>query len=212
MYNFILTLSGFYIIYKTPRTSMSDGPFKNLKLNRRWKRFAEAVQNAAFDHAECCAMASDALVREILTDGVLALLADLQAYASRKQLDLDLLSSVESIFNIHMKTPFTDTMQKEIAFCLSEQAVPADAVRQALKASVNEQISEAMNRIEEECIRAREVGEMWQDQFNHTVKQASATFNTLAIDKICEALLAGNKNAFKKAVSKKVGLDEGACL
>jgi hypothetical protein len=49
---------------------MSDGPFKNLKLGKRWKRFAEAVQNVAFDSAECCALASDALVHEILTGDV----------------------------------------------------------------------------------------------------------------------------------------------
>lgn len=191
---------------------MSDGPFKNLKLGSRWKRFAEAVQNAAFDHAACCAMASDALVREILTKGVQALLADLQAYASRKQLDLDPLFSIESIFNLHMKTSFTDTLQKEVALGLSEQAAPADAIWQAMKACASEQMSEAMNRIQEECIVAREFGVMWQDQFNNTIKQASATFNELDIDKICEALLNGNKNAFKDAVSKKEGLDEGAPL
>lgn len=190
---------------------MSDGPFKNLKLNKRWKRFAEAVQNDAFDRAECCAMASNALVHEILTDGVQTLLADLQDYASLKQLDLDPLSSIESIFNVHMKTPFTDTLQKEVALCLCE-AAPSDAARQALKAAVTEQISEAMNRVEEECIRAREAGEMWQDQFQLTVKQARATFNALDINGICEALLAGNKNAFKNAVSKKVGLEEGPPL
>lgn len=191
---------------------MSDGPFKNLKLCRRWKRFVEAVQNDAFGSNECCALASDALVREILTDDVQPLLADLQAYARREQLDFDPLSSVESIFNGHSKMPFADTLQKEVVFRLSELIAPSNALWQALDASVSNQISVVRNRIEEECIRAREVGEMRQDQFDYTVTQASATFDLLARNKICEALLAGDKKAFKGAVSKKKGLDEGPCL
>jgi len=191
---------------------MSDGPFKNLKLSKSWNRFVKAVQNAAFDRAECCALASDALVREILTDSVQALLADLQAYARRKQLDLDPLSSVESIFNVHMKTPFADTLQKEVTFCLSDGVAPVDAVQHALDAAVSEQIREARNRIEEECISAREGGGMLQDHFSRTISQSSTIFDSLIKNDVCKALLAGNKNAFKNAVSKKVGLDEGPSL
>lgn len=191
---------------------MTDGPFKNLKLGSRWKRFAEAVQNDAVDSAQCCALASDALVREILTDTNQVLLADLQAYSGREQLDFDPSSSIESIFNGHSKSPFADTLQKELAFRLSEQIAPDVAIGQALEASVGDQISEARNRIEEECIRARESGEMRQDQFDRTVNHASAAFNALAKNEICNALRAGDKNAFKDAVSKKEGLDEGPSL
>src|SRR5690242_5544744 len=120
---------------------MSDGPFKNLKLKTRWKQFAEAVQNDAFNRDECCAMASHALVCEILTKGVQALLADLQAFVSQQQLDFDPFSSIESIFNAHMKTPFTDNLQKELALCFNDQAAPADALRDGLKASVTQEIS-----------------------------------------------------------------------
>lgn len=191
---------------------MSDGPFKNLKLGKRWKRFAEAVQNDAFTSAECCDMASDAIVREILTDDVPSLLVNLQAYSSREQLDIDPLSSVENIFNAHIRAPFTDILQKEVMFRLSEQISPTDAVWQALGASVSVRISEVRNRIEEECIHAREAGKMRQDQFDRTVNQASAIFNALAKNLICEALLARDKSAFKNAVSKKNGLDEGPPL
>lgn len=191
---------------------MSDGPFKNLKLGTRWKRFAEAVQNESFDSSACCALASHALMHEILTDSFRAILAALQAYASRKQLDLDPSSSVGSIFNDHMKTPFSDTLQKQIAFRLSDQVAPADAVRQALEASVNEHSSDARNRIVDEFIRARETGEIRQDQYSHAVNNVKAIFGSLAKNEVCEALHVGNKNAFKDAVSKKQGLDEGPPL
>ncbi len=191
---------------------MSDGPFKNLKLNRRWKRFVEVVKNPAFDRAICYALASDALVREILTDGVKALVADLLAFASQEQLVIDPLSSVDSIFNAHMKTPFADTLQKEVAFCLSQEVTPIGAVQQALEAAVTEQTHEARNRIVEECICAQEVGKMSQAQFFQTVSQVDAIFDSLNTNEVCGALLAGNKSAFKNAVAKKVDLDEGPSL
>lgn len=191
---------------------MTDGPFKNLKLGSHWKRFAEAVQNDAVDAPERCALAAHALVHETLSENTKALLVDLQAYVNRKQLDLDPLSSVESIFSGHNKTPFSDTCQKEIAYRLSEQTHPASALRQAVEATVIGLKSGARNRIEEECIRVRESGEMREDQFTHTVMQARATFDSLAIDEICDALYAGNKNAFKEAISKKDGLDDGPSL
>ncbi len=191
---------------------MSDGPFKNLKLGTRWKRFAEAVQNEAFDSSACCALASHALMHEILTDSFRAILAALQSYASRKQLDLDPSSSIESIFNDHMKTPFSDTLQKQIVFRLSDQVAPADAVRQALDASVNEHSSDARNRIVDEFIRARETREIQHDLYFRAVNNVKAIFGSLAKSEVCEALHVGNKNAFKDAVSKKQGLDEGPPL
>ena len=78
---------------------MTDGPFKNMKLSARWKRFAEAVQNDAVDHAERCALASHAILYDLLTDDNRALLSDLQGYANRVQLDIDPLSAVDEIWH-----------------------------------------------------------------------------------------------------------------
>lgn len=191
---------------------MSDGPFKNLKLGKRWQRFAEAVQNVAFDSAECCALASDALVHEILTGDVPALLAKLLAYANRGQLDFDPLFSVESIFIDYSKSAFADNLQKEVAPRLSLETNPGTAIMEAVYASLSEQIRKVRNRIEEECVHDYEVGKMKKDQFVCTLNQASAIFDGLDNNKICEALLSCNKGAFKAAVSKKEGLDEGPKL
>jgi hypothetical protein len=191
---------------------MSDGPFKNLKLGKRWKRFADAVQNDTFNCPDCCSMASHALMHELLTDNVRAILAVLQAYASRKQLDIDPSASVDSIFNAHMSTPFSDILQKQIAFRLNDQVSPADAVRQALEESVSNHSNDVRNRIIDECISAREAGDMRQDLFSISVKNVNSVFDSLAKDRVCEALLDGNKNAFKTAASKKQGIDEGPPL
>jgi len=91
---------------------MTDGPFKNMKLGSCWKRFAEAVQNAAVSHAECVAFASDAVVREVLIGDIPALLRDLKKQSVCDQFELDPLYLVEGIFDSYSKTPFADTFQK----------------------------------------------------------------------------------------------------
>jgi len=191
---------------------MSDGPFKNLKLGRHWKRFAKAVQNDAFTSAECSALAMNALLQDILTQDAKALLTDLTNFASREQLDLDAASAIEEIFHRHQKSSFADTLQKEMAFRLSDHMPLADAIKQAVEAAVTEHICEAKTRIVEECILSRDFKGMWQDQFNRTVRESNAIFNGLATNEICGAILTRNNNAFKAAVSKKAGLDEGVSL
>ena len=191
---------------------MTDGPFKNLKLSNRWKRFAAAAHNDAVDIAERSAIASDALLHEILTDNTQALLVDLQTYTGRAQLDLDPMSSVEGIFNNHSKTPFSDTLQKELVFRLNQQIATDIAIQQAVKASVEDHASKASSRIEEECIDARESGKMHRDQSRRTLAHSRATFDALATKDICDALWAGDKNAFKNAAAKRKGLDEGPRL
>ena len=95
---------------------------------------------------------------------------------------------------------------------MNERTPLGAALDLALEASVRDQIGEVRNRIEEECIRARESGEMRQDQFDRAVTQANAAFDTVAKDAICNALRAGDKDAFKGAASKREGLDEGPDL
>ena len=191
---------------------MSDGPFKNLRLSNHWKRLAAAASNDAADRTQRCALASHALVREILTDNTRALLNDLQAYTCQRQLDLDPVSSVDSIFCRHSKTAFGDTLNKELAFRLGHQMPPDSAMREALKASIDNQSGKAKKRFEEECIRTRESGEMQQGEFERTVTHASEAFDALTKDEIYDAIRAGDRNTFKTAASKKRGLDEGPSL
>ena len=191
---------------------MTDGPFKNLKLARDWKRFAEAAHNDAVDIAQRCALAAHALLGEILTEDTQALLNDLLAYQRQPQLDMDPWSSVESIFDNHSKTAFSDTLRREMAFRLGDGMAPGAAIGEALEASVDDQIGKARNRIQEECIHARETGEIRQGQLERTITRANEAFDTMSGDDICDALRAGDHNAFKKPALKRKGLDEGPGL
>lgn len=191
---------------------MPDGPHNNLKLGRRWKRFAAASYNNAADGIERCALAADALVREVLTDDTRALLTDLLDYAQRPQLDLAPVSTVQNIFSKHPKSAFGDTLQGEVEFRLWDKGAPDAAIEEALEASVDDQIRKAKIRMEEECIRARDCGEMRKDQSDCMVTRANVVFDGLPRRAICDALRKGDKDAFKGAASKRDGLEEGPSL
>lgn len=95
---------------------MSDGPLKNSQLGSRWNRFVAALDNDAFEDIHRNALASDALVREILNDDTRALLEDLWSFMHRDQLALDTQSEIDRIFDSHKKTAFCDALQREVAF------------------------------------------------------------------------------------------------
>ena len=191
---------------------MPDGPHNNLKLDRRWKRFAEASNNDAANGGERRALAAHALVREVLTDDTRTLLADLLDYANRPQLDLAPRSSVQRIFSRHPKSAFGDTLLREVVVRLSDQCTPDAAIGEALEASVEDHIRKAKIRLEEECIRARECREMREDQFDCMVTRANAAFDGLPRRAICDALRKGDRDAFRGAASKRKGLEEGPGL
>ena len=191
---------------------MPDGPFKNLKLGRRWSRFVTASHNEAFDGTQRCALASDALLRDMLTDADQALLTDLQTFERQPQCDLEALPLVKSLFQKRRKTAFAEILEKELSFRLSDRMTFGSALQRAIQASVDCYINRARNRIQEECIRARDSGEMLQDDYKRTVTSASTAFDAMSKYKICDALLTRDKNAFENDASKKNGIDEGPRL
>ncbi|MEQ9247381.1 MAG: hypothetical protein RLO21_15460 [Nitratireductor sp.] len=191
---------------------MSDGPFTNFTLGSRWKRFAEAAENEATHITQRCALASDAILREILTEDNQALLIDLVAYAQRRQLDIDPRSRVVSIFESHSMTPFADILMKHVLVLLSDQSSMEFTIAQAIEEAVSDQIKIAKSRIEEECIRAREHGSMHADQFERTTAQIKATFDVLDKDHICRSVQGCNKNAFKEATVKQADENDGPYL
>lgn len=191
---------------------MSDGPFKNSRLTRRWQRFSDAVLNATFESGFCGSLAADGMVRETLTDKGQNLLADLKTYVGGKQMEFDQLSSIETIFDRHSKSTFADSLQKELMFRLGDQVAPVDVLRQALVASVKKMARDLCNRLEDECIRLNETGKMRQDQVAYFRSQVNEIFANMDTDKISSALFDQNKNAFKVELSKKEGLDDGPSL
>ena len=131
---------------------MTDGPFRNLKLGSGWKRLADAAQNDASSTTECGLLATDGLVRHLATKENSAAVQELEAYTQQPQLDFDPRATIEEIFDAYEKTPFLDTLKKELLYRIADGTPPAEALDRALDAAVKEEVGEARNRFEEECI------------------------------------------------------------
>lgn len=186
---------------------MTDGPFKNLKLDSRSKRFAEAVQNDAEDHETRCSLGSHAIVNGILPENE-GLIRDLQSYGEDGQLDLDPEGSIKSIFEKHDKSEFSDDLQREVAMRLHEGDSSREAINKGLDACVETNIGKTLTRIQEAGHEAHREGPMYRDQLDRLIEGSSLVMKSLDRSRIQDAVKNCNKNAFKQDARKKTGLDD----
>lgn len=186
---------------------MTDGPFKNLKLDSRSRRFAEAVQNEAEDHATRCALGSHAIVNGILA-GNDKLIRELQGYGADGQLDLDPNASIKSIFEKHNKSEFSDDLQREVAMRLHEGESSRNAINKAFEACVETNIGKTLTRIQEAGYEAHREGPMYKDQLERLIEGSNHIIKSLDRQRIQEAVKNCNKNAFKQDAKKRAGLDD----
>ena len=176
---------------------MSDGPYRNLKLDRKAKRFAEAVQNDAVDEPTRCALASDAIVNGILRENG-DLIAELQNYGGGGQLDFDPQSSLKAIFEAQPKSEFADHLAREISMRLRDSQESQAAIADSLQAALKTHIGEFQTRIQEVCLEARNSGDMYRDQFEAFIEGSNRSLKDLDQPRILDALKNGNKSEFKK--------------
>lgn len=187
---------------------MTDGPFKNLKLDRRSKRFAEAVQNDAVDLKTRCAYANDAILHGILNENQ-QLLLDLQSYGQDTQRNLDPKGAIEIIFDTHPKSEFADQLHREIRLRLHDGEPSENAINNGLGAALETNIGEFRTRTQEACFEAYSNGEMRKDRLDRFIRGSDQALQHVDRQRIMDALRHGDKNAFKQDVRKKTGLDEG---
>jgi hypothetical protein len=80
---------------------------------------------------------------------------------------------------------------------------------QALESTAKEWIGTTKNRIDEECIRARDLGDMSREDYHKGIERNRETFASIKACELSGALASGNKRAFSQAAEKKAGVDEG---
>ena len=187
---------------------MSDGPYRNLKLDRKSKRFAEAVQNDAVDEPTRCALASDAIVNSILREAG-DLIGELQNYGDGGQLDFDPQASLDAIFDGQPKSQFADHLAREINMRLNDAQEPQGAIADSLQAALETHVGEFHTRIHEVCLEARTSGEMYRDQFEAYIEGSNRTLKNLDQPRMLDALKNGRKSEFKNDVKKKTQIDDG---
>ena len=188
---------------------MTDGPFKNATLSSRWKKYGKYLVNDAISVEERTIQAYHSMIGDIDLLTVSNILGAIKAYAENPQMDLDNISSIKMLFENCLRSPFTDALEKHLVANLRDR-MPLDvSCDQALLSTVENWIGEAKNRLDEESIRARDVGDMGNKDYHKGIERNRETFASINADTLCDALTTGDKRAFKQANQKKTGIDEG---
>lgn len=188
---------------------MTDGPFRNAELSSRWKRYGQDLVSDAVGPKERMAQACHSMIGDVGMKAFRPLFDEIKARAERPQMDLDPVTAIETIFENHPRSPLADTFQRHLLANLRDQVSLKNARDQALDSTVKEWIGTTKNRLDEECIRARDLGDMSREDYAKGIERNRETFAAINPSELCDALATGNKRAFRQVVQKKAGVDEG---
>lgn len=188
---------------------MTDGPFRNAELNSRWKRYGQDLVSDAVSAEERITQACHSMIGDVDMKAFSPLFGDLKAHAERPQMDLDPVSTVETIFDSHPTSPLADALRRHLIANLRDHIPIDEALNQSLKGTVKEWIDTTKNRLDEQCILVRELGDMKCEDYHKGIERNRETFAAIKPNELCNALATGNKRAFQQAVQKKAGVDEG---
>ncbi|MBT5414519.1 MAG: hypothetical protein HOH66_10215 [Rhodospirillaceae bacterium] len=188
---------------------MTDGPFRNAELSSRWKRYGDDLVSDATSLEERTAQACHSMLGDVDLTAVSTILGNIIDHTERPQMDLDLVSSIDALFDPHLKSPLTDLLQKHVTTNLRDQMPLATAVDQALQSTVEDWIGITKNRLDEECIRARDLGDLNEKGYSNGIERNREAFAAIASDALCDALTSGNKRAFRRALEKRTSVDDG---
>ena len=188
---------------------MTDGPFRNIELSKRWKQYGRDLVSDAASVDERTLQSCHSMVGDLNLSEISSLLIAIKRHAARPQMDLDMKSAAETLFESCPKSPLTDTLQKHLMANLYERMPLDTALDQALQSTVADWIGITKNRLDEQCIRARDLGDMSQDDYRKGIERNAETFAGIDRSGLCDALVNGDKRAFKRAQQKKKGVDEG---
>lgn len=155
------------------------------------------------------AQACDSMIRDVDMKTFHPLFGELKAHAQRPQMDLDPAAAIETIFDRHPRSFLSESLNRHLIANLRDQISPEQALDQALGNTAREWIGTTKNRLDEHCIRARDLGDMKREDYRKGLERNYETFSAIKPDELCAALASGNKRAFGEALYKKSGVDEG---
>lgn len=188
---------------------MTDGPFRNAELSSRWKRYGQDLVSDAVSAEERATRACHSMVGDVDMKAFSPLFGDLKARAELTQMELDPVPAVETIFDSHPTSTLADALQRHLIANLRDHMHIDEALGRSLESTVNEWIDTTKNRLDEQCIRARELGDMKREDYHKGMQRNRETFSIIKANELCNALAVGNKSAFRQAVQNKAGVDEG---
>jgi hypothetical protein len=186
---------------------VTDGPFRNLRLSTRWKKFGEQLVSDAASPAErvdqaCHSMITDAGVKEFSF-----MVQELSACLARSQLTLDPVADIEAVIERHSMSSLSDIFRRTLLAKIHDGLPQADALQPAMYATTREWIGVVKNRLDEDCIQARDLGDMSWSDYRKSVERNAEAFSGIDVERLCQAMRDGDRRAFSSP--KKIGVDEG---
>ena len=183
---------------------MTDGPFRNSALSSRWKQYGRDLVNDAVSQDERIKQACHSVLGSIVMKAFDRLYRELEARASRDQMDLDAAAATETVFDNHERSTISDALERNLLCNLRDGIPERKSLDLAVESTVSEILGNAKNRIDEECIRAREAGDMSRSDFVKGVERNREAFAGIDVGSLCAAIENGNKNAFRRTARKDV--------
>ncbi|WP_085084176.1 hypothetical protein [Azospirillum oryzae] len=188
---------------------MTDGPFRNSELSRQWKRYGEDLVSDAASPDERAKKALHSMFGDVDLEEFSNLLRELNHYAQSQQMDLYPSSGVEDIFERNPNSTLINYFYRELFSELKEQSNLQIALDKALVSTAKDWIKIAKDRIDDECICARDLGNMTREDYRKAILRNQEAFSQINPNDFCGALIAGNKRTISHALKKKSGVDEG---
>ena len=129
---------------------MTDGPFRNAELSIRWKQYGRDLVSDAASADERTLQACHSMVGDLNLSEISNLLSAIKRHAERPQMDLDIMSLMEALFERGTKPPLIDALQKHLMANLHDR-MPIDTARDpALKSTVVDWIGRPKHSMDEE--------------------------------------------------------------
>lgn len=188
---------------------MSDGPFRNTKLSSRWKQYGQKLVSDAVTSGERTMQACHSMIGDVDMLAFTRLYDELKVHTQRPQMDLDPAAAIVAIFDNHPGFILADVLKRHLVANLGDSISPEKALDQAIDSTTKEWIRTIKNRLDEDCIRARDCGDMNHADYRKGIERNHESFSAVKPSDLCGALISGNKRAFDQAVQKKSGIDEG---
>lgn len=186
---------------------MTDGPFRNLRLSTRWKKFGEELVSDAASPAERVDQACHSMMADVGVKEFSSLVQDLAACLAQSQLTLDPVGDIEAVIERHPMSSLSDILRRTLIANLHDGASPADALQPAMEATTQEWIGIVKNRLDEHCIQARDLGDMSRADYQKGLERNAEAFSGIDVQNLCQAMKAGDRRAFSS--SRLVTVDEG---
>lgn len=189
---------------------MTDGPFRNLPLNAHWKAYGKELVSDASDLQTRVAHASRSMLGNSCDlKAISDLFKDLEAIARRPQMDLDPWATIEANIDLYVSTPLIDALQRNLRVNLSDHHFCEAVLHRAFESAISDEIATTKARLDEECLRSRDRKDMSWGEYQRALTRNAEAFAAVNRVELRGAAINGSSADFRRALAKKVGVDEG---